>query len=70
MKEGKLFQIASEKCATPSDNSSMASSTDASLGGSRGKGGTIGLGEGSVEGFIEGSMWTEQGSLRVSSRLP
>jgi hypothetical protein len=32
IKEGKLFQIASEKCATPSNHSSMASSRDVSLG--------------------------------------
>jgi hypothetical protein len=54
IKEGELIQIDSEKCITPSDHSSfMASSRYASSGGSGGRGGTEGLGESSVERFLE-----------------
>ena len=50
--EGELIQIASEKHLTPSDHSFfMASSSNAPLRGSRGKGGTVGLREDSVERF-------------------
>ena len=52
--EGKLIQIASEKCFSPSDQSSfMASSRGASLRGSGGEGGTIGLKEGSIKRSLD-----------------
>jgi hypothetical protein len=52
--DGELIQIALEKCLTPSDHSSsMASLRIASLGGSGGEGGTVGLREGSVKGFLD-----------------
>ena len=50
--EGEVIQIASEKRFSPSDHSSfMASLRGASLQGSRGEGGTVGLKEGSVKEF-------------------
>ena len=52
--EGELIQIASEKCFSPSDQSSfMASSRGASLRGSGGEGGTVGLREGSVKRSLD-----------------
>jgi hypothetical protein len=61
--DGELIQIASEKRLTPSDySSSMASSRIATLGGSGGKGGTVGLREGSVKGFLNWSVCIEEGS--------
>ena len=52
--EGELIQIASEKHFSPSDQSSfMASSSGASLRGSGGEGGTVGLREGSVKRFLD-----------------
>jgi hypothetical protein len=48
--EGEQIQSSSEKCSTPVDPFfSMASMIDVSVGGSRGKGGTVGLGEDSVK---------------------
>src|SRR6185436_2878593 len=48
--EGELIQISSEKHFSPSDHSSfMDSSRGASLRGSGGEGGTVGLREGSVK---------------------
>ena len=52
--EGELIQIASEKRFSPSDQSSfMASSRGASLQGSGGEGGTVGLREGSVKRSLD-----------------
>jgi hypothetical protein len=39
----------------------MASLRIASLGGSRGEGDTLGLREGSVKGFLDWSVWIEEG---------
>jgi hypothetical protein len=52
--EGELIQIASKKHLTPSDHSFfMDSLRIALLGGSGGKGGTVGLKEGSIKGFLD-----------------
>jgi hypothetical protein len=60
IKEGELIQIASKKRVTPSNHSSfMASLRHASSRGSRGRGGTEGQGERSVERFLERLIWTE-----------
>jgi hypothetical protein len=51
--EGEQIQRASEKFPTPVDHFfSMASMINVSFGGPGGKGGTIGLGEGSVKRFL------------------
>jgi hypothetical protein len=48
--EGERIQSASETFPTPDNHFfSMASMIDVSFGGSGGKGGTVGLGEGSVK---------------------
>ena len=60
--EGEQIQSASEKFPTPVDHFfSIGSMIDVSFGGSGGKGGTVGLGEGSVKGFLDGWIWTEEG---------
>jgi hypothetical protein len=52
--EGELIQIKSDKRLTPSDHSFfMASLRISLLGGSGGKGGTVGLKEGSIKGFLD-----------------
>jgi hypothetical protein len=52
--EGELIQITSGKQLTPSDHSAFMDSLKISLlGGSGGKGGTVGLREGSVKGFLD-----------------
>jgi len=52
--EGELIQIASEKCFSPSDQSSfMASSRGASLRELGGEGGTVDLSEGSVKRSLD-----------------
>jgi hypothetical protein len=62
--EGEQIQSASEKFPTPVDHFfSMASMIDVSFGGSGGKGGTVGLGEGSIKRFLVGWIWTEEGSF-------
>jgi hypothetical protein len=62
--EGEQIQSASEKCSTPVDHFfSMASMIDVSVGGSGGNGGTVGLGEDSVKRFLDGWIWTEEGSF-------
>jgi hypothetical protein len=62
--EGELIQSASEKCSNLVDHFfSMASMIDVSFGGLGGKGGTVGLGEGSVKRFLAGWIWTEEGSF-------
>jgi hypothetical protein len=51
--EGEQIQSASEKFPTPVNHFfSMASMVDVSFGGSGGKGGIIGLGEGSVKRIL------------------
>jgi hypothetical protein len=51
--EGKRIQSASETFSTPVNHFfSMASMIDVSFRGSGGKGGTVGLGEGSVNRFL------------------
>ena len=61
--ERELIQIASEKCFSPLDHSSFVTSLrDASLRGSGGEGGTVGLREGSVKEFWDSSVWTEESS--------
>jgi hypothetical protein len=53
--EGEQIQSASDKCSTPVDHFfSMASMIDFSVGGSGGKGGTVGIGEDSFKRFITG----------------
>jgi hypothetical protein len=60
--EGEQIQSASENCSTPVDHFfSMASMINVSFGGSGGRGGTVGLGEGSVKRFLAGWIWTEEG---------
>jgi hypothetical protein len=50
--EGEQIQSASEKFPTPVNHFfTMASMVDVSFGGSGGKGGIVGLGEGSVKSF-------------------
>jgi hypothetical protein len=62
--EGELIKSASEKCSTLVDHFFyMASMIDVSFGGSGGKRGTIGLGEGSVKGFLASWIWTKKGSF-------
>jgi len=52
--EGELIQIASEKCFSPSNQSSfMTSSRGALLWGSGGEGGAVGLRGGSVKEFLD-----------------
>ena len=52
--EGELIHNATEKCFYPSNQSSfMASSSGASLQGSGGEGGTVGLREGSVKRSLD-----------------
>ena len=63
IKEGILVQTSSEKHLTPSDHSSfMASLRNSSLRGSEEERGTVGLREGSIERFCNGSVQTEDGS--------
>jgi hypothetical protein len=66
--EGEQIQSASEKCSTSVNHFfSMASMIDVSVGGSGGKGGIVGLGEGSVKGFLAGWIYTEYGSFPCSA---
>jgi hypothetical protein len=61
---GERIQGASEMFPTPINHFiSMASMIDVSFGGSGGKGGIMGLGEGSVKRFLAGWIWTEEGSF-------
>ena len=64
--EGELIQITSEKRFSPSDHSlSMATSRGASLRGSGGVGGTVGLREGSVKDLRVG----RRGQKKVPSLI-
>jgi hypothetical protein len=66
--EGEQIQSASEKCSTPVDHFfSIASMIDVSVGGSGGKGETIGLGEDYVKRLLAGWIWTEEGSFPCSA---
>jgi hypothetical protein len=62
--EVEQIQRASEKFTTLVNHFfSMASMIDVLFGGSGGKGGIVGLGEGSVKRFLVGWIWTEEGSF-------
>jgi hypothetical protein len=45
----------------------MASMIDVSVGGSIGKGGTVGLGEDSIKRLLARWIWTEEGSFPYSA---
>jgi hypothetical protein len=59
--EGELIQSTSEKCPTLVDH--FFSMIDVLFEGSGSKGGTVGLGEGSVKGSLDGWIWTKEGSF-------
>jgi hypothetical protein len=62
--EGEQIQSASEKFPTPVTHFfSIASMTDVTFGGLGGKGGTVDLGEGSVNRFLVGWIWIEEVSF-------
>jgi hypothetical protein len=66
--EGEQIESASKKYSTPVDHFfSVASMIDVPVGGSGGKGGTVGLGEDSVKRFLAGWIWIGEGSFPFST---